>query len=282
MAYLPDAPNSCRWFTAEQKMVAAARVPVLEHEGHSLGKILSMFKNPVFVVFGLLNMITLCASYGLLAFLPAIIVELGYSSLEANLRTSAVYLWQFTFTLIIGFLSDRWQEKGWILVGCFAFSAACMFLLAASIQLAWPSFVQYALCFGVISYAPALPLMMAWLQTAYRTASDAAIGPALVLMLGSIGGLLGPNIYGISATGGDTDPADVDVGHLLDSLADGTSFFMGHLIMGGVLTAGALLVCVMRRVLQPDRDGVLMCRLNCFRNKETRPLLATPSSQYYD
>ncbi len=67
-------------------------------------------------------------------------------------------------------------------------------------------------------------------QKAYRTDSDAAVGPAAVLMLGSLGGLVGPNLYGSTSSNGRT-------------------YETGHFAMSSVFAAAAALAVVMRCVL---------------------------------
>jgi hypothetical protein len=100
-------------------------------------------------------------------------------------------------------LSDRTGERGWVLVGALGGSAAGMATLAVATALGAPPGAAYATLFFTVFYSVASPLMIAWLHQAYRGSSDAAVGPALILTIGSLGGLLGPNIYGVAGTGRD-------------------------------------------------------------------------------
>ena len=248
MAYLPSHPSSCRWLSEGEKALLARRVPMhakdAAKEGHNWAHIAALFTSPVLWSFAFLNISTNIASYGIGAFLPAIIEELGYSSLEANLRTAPIYFWMACFNITIAMLSDRWAERGWVIVGCLTGCAAGMIGLALSIQLHWPLGVQYALMFSLVFYSAASPLMIAWLQKSYRSASDSSVGPALTLTIGSLGAFLGPNIYGTtSATNG------------------GESFVFGHYIMAGVFAFGAILAAGMRLALyQRPGDGLLVVR----------------------
>ena len=113
--------------------------------------------------------------------------------------------------------------------------------LAASIALKWPVGVQYALTFGLVFYSATSPLMLAWLSQSYRGTSDAAVGPALILTIGSLGAFLGPNIYGVTS--------------------DGASYITGHYAMAGVFGLGALLATAMRLGMHEQAsDGRLVCR----------------------
>jgi hypothetical protein len=104
--------------------------------------------------------------------------------------------------------------------------------------------VQYFLCFLLVFYSATSPLMIAWLVKAYRGSSDAAIGPALILTIGSLGGFVGPNIYG--ATSG------------------GNSYVTGHWSMCGVFLAGAALAAAMRlSMVERPGDGRLVLREDC-------------------
>jgi hypothetical protein len=98
-----------------------------------------------------------------------------------------------------------------------------MFALAAAIDSGSSLQMQYFLCFALIFYAPCSPLMIAWLSKAYSDSSTAAFGPAAVLMIGSIGGFIGPNVYGSSE-----------------------SYVQGHFIMGCVFSVGAILAACMK------------------------------------
>ena len=248
---LPDSIASATWLSADEKALALAR---MEGVGASSGggggggthhfvwtDVRALLLSPLTWAFALLNVSTNIASYGIGAFLPDIIREMGYSSLDANLRTAPIYLWTAVFNIIAAVLSDRLRERGWVIVACLAASATGMTLLALSLQLGWPLGVQYALCFTLVFYSATSPLMIAWLVKAYRGSSDAAIGPALILTIGSLGAFAGPNIYGATP--------------------EGASYARGHFIMAGVFAAGAVLALCMRLALiERPSDGRLVAR----------------------
>jgi MFS family permease len=245
--YIPDDPTTCRWFSPEDKKLAAQRVPLIADEpSNSREKIVwtdifSLMTGVVPWSFALLNVSTNIASYGIGAFLPAIIQEMGYSSLEANLRTAPIYLFMAIFNITVATLSDNYGERGWVIVACLLGSAIGMFLLAFSILFKWALGVQYFLCFMLVFYSATSPIMIAWLQKAYKGSSDAAVGPAFVLTIGSLGGFVGPLIYGTTS--------------------DNNSYLTGHFIMGGVFVFGAMLSLMMRlSFVERKLDGRLVLR----------------------
>ena len=223
---LPDAPAAAQFLSEDEKALAARRVPVLVvpagGSGGSGGSrssrhggwrdALAMLRSPVVVAFCALNVSTNIASYGIGAFLPAIVAELGYAQLEANLRTAPVYLFMAAFNICIAALADRLGERGWVVAGCLAASAGGMLLLALSIVLRWSLDERFALCFFVVFYSATSPLQLAWLQRAYRNRTEAAVGPALVLTIGSLGAFVGPLVYGNTTTGAGADTSSVQ-GH---------------------------------------------------------------------
>ena len=260
MALLPDSPAAARWLSAGEKELARDRVPLHAADaataaaakgggaksgggGHIVwADVLALLLSPVTWAFALLNVSTNIASYGIGAFLPAIIGEMGYKSLEANLRTAPIYLFMAVFNLCAAAASDRLNERGWVIVGCLLGSAAGMALLAVSLSANWPLGVQYFFCFLLVFYSATSPLMIAWLVKAYRGSSDAAVGPALILTIGSLGGFVGPNVYG--ATSGN-----------------GASYVTGHWYMCGVFLAGAALAAAMRlSFVERPSDGRLVVR----------------------
>eukprot|EP00047_Mylnosiga_fluctuans_P021006 m.99202 g.99202 ORF g.99202 m.99202 type:complete len:486 (-) comp8713_c0_seq2:1786-3243(-) len=266
--YLPDHPSTCRWFSPEQRAGAVARLPKYasasaseSRQGYNWALIGRLLKSPVFWLFALLNICTNIAMYGISAFLPAIIEDMGYSSLEANLHAAPVWFWQAVWLFIMAWVSDRTRERGWIMVGSNLVSCLGMFALAGGVHFSWSVDVQYALCYSMVMYAPTLPIMFTWMKKAYVSESDAAVGPAAVIMVGCIGGFLGPNIYGSSS--GDND-----------------SYATGHMIMGMVFAAGALIALAMR-LLFVEEGGLLRVRLPCraaHAAEEVLPLLNEPKS----
>ena len=50
--------------------------------------------------------------YAFSLFLPSIISQLGYKSTAANLLTVPVYAFACVVTCIVGFLADRWGNRG--------------------------------------------------------------------------------------------------------------------------------------------------------------------------
>lgn len=261
MVLLPDSPAQARWLSADEKALACDRVPLHAADAAAAAAaaksgakksgggshfvwsdVLALLLSPVTWAFALLNVSTNIASYGIGAFLPAIIGEMGYKSLEANLRTAPIYLFMAAFNLCAAFASDRLNERGWVIVGCLLGSATGMALLAVSLSAGWPLGVQYFFCFLLVFYSATSPLMIAWLVKAYRGSSDAAVGPALILTIGSLGGFVGPNIYGATSS-------------------NGASYVTGHWSMCGVFLTGAALAATMRVTMheQPS-DGRLVVR----------------------
>ena len=251
MLLLPDSPAHAGWLSPAEKQLAIDRVPLAA--GSSADKaggghhfvwvdVLALLLSPITWSFALLNVSTNVASYGIGAFLPAIIKELGYSSLEANLRTAPIYFFMAFFNIVTCFFADRINERGWVIVVCLLGSGVGMALLAVSLLANWPLGLQYFLCFLLVFYSATSPLMIAWLVKAYRGSSDAAIGPALILTIGSLGGFVGPIIYGSTS-------------------GDGGTYVRGHWAMCGVFFAGAALAAGMRVAFyERPGDGRLVYR----------------------
>lgn len=70
MALLPDHPSTCRWLSAEEKAICAARVPLHSNAAASHSSPIvwadvgALFLSPVMWAFALLNVSTNIASYG--------------------------------------------------------------------------------------------------------------------------------------------------------------------------------------------------------------------------
>ena len=78
-----------------------------------------------------------------------------------------------------------------------------------------------------------MPPILAWFSSTYKSkpTSERAVGTAFLISIGNLGGIVGPNLYGLTVKEEDGD----------DLLSTGVteSFVLGHLCMSVVIIVGS-------------------------------------------
>jgi ACS family tartrate transporter-like MFS transporter len=127
-------------------------------------------------------------------FLPQIIKQQGFSTMQTGLIMSIPYIAGCIGMLAIGYLSDRNKERKWHLIGSLmliAIGLGIAGLLGNTIG------AIVAICFAAIGImgckGPFWPL-----PSAYLSGAGAATGIALVNSVGNLGGFVGPWAVGLA------------------------------------------------------------------------------------
>ena len=91
-----------------------------------------------------------------------LVKNFGFSTVDANLLT--IPIWVFAAILIVatGFVSDRLQKRGWLLMACFALSSVGYIILLARPS-TWVKFVA-TLFIGGGTY-PQVVLLQSWMNS---------------------------------------------------------------------------------------------------------------------
>jgi hypothetical protein len=133
--------------------------------------------------------------YGFTATVPSVINGLGYSSANAQLLTIPIYVFAAIVTLIWAWGSDLTQIRSpWIIGG---YSIAIVGFIA---QLAIPHprypGLTYGFLFPVAAglYCP-FTCLVSWIGNSLAPSSKRAVGMALLISVGNMGGIMGSNIY---------------------------------------------------------------------------------------
>lgn len=129
------------------------------------------------------------------ATVPTVINGLGYSSANAQLLTIPIYVFAAIITIIWAWGSDLSQKRSpWIIGG---YSIAIVGFIA---QLAIPHprypGLTYGFLFPVAAglYCP-FTCLVSWVANSLAPSSKRAVGMALLISVGNMGGIMGSNIY---------------------------------------------------------------------------------------
>ena len=192
---LPDKPSKAPWLSEKEKQWLERELES-DREAVSVKKaessIAKVFTNPIIWAFCFIYFANVCTNYGLSMFLPQIIKQQGFSTMQTGFIMSLPYIAGCAGMLIIGYLSDRFKERKWHLI-------ASLMITAVGLGIAgWLGSTVGAIAaiiFGAIGImgckGPFWPL-----PSAYLTGAGAAAGIALINSVGNLGGFVGPYMLG--------------------------------------------------------------------------------------
>ena len=250
---LPSSPEKVKWLTREEKDHAHSRLSHitnldLKHAGSQMSQVLSIIASPKVLSFGLLFFGIVTPAYATSFYTPAIIKAMGYSTLESNLLSSPVSFFSFLCIVFNGWHADRTQERAWhFIIPCFI----------GTLSFAWLTIATYyeqneasyaAMYAATASVATCVPLCLSWMTTTVSGSTQVATATALVVGIGNIGGIVGPNLYGFLFIPAETEDKD-------------GSYVMGHLAMTIFLLCNTFLAFAIKMLVKPvhveERDPLL-------------------------
>lgn len=120
---------------------------------------------------------------------------LGYSAANAQLLTIPIYVFASILTIIFAWWSDKVQTRSPFIMCGFAI-AACGFIAQLAIpHPKWPG-LTYGFLFPVAGglYCPFI-ILVSWIANSLAPSSKRAVGMALLISVGNMGGIMGSNIY---------------------------------------------------------------------------------------
>ncbi|CAJ2507672.1 Uu.00g088580.m01.CDS01 [Anthostomella pinea] len=188
---LPQSPGTNKRLTAREQWIAVERLR-LEHKARANEKVQAHH-----VKRALLNINNyVCAAgffainitvQGLSVFMPTILKELGYESLEAQYYTVPVYVAASLVAILIGFISDKTRMRG-LYLGLFTFLG-----IAGFSMLRWGATgsVKYAgvyLC--AVGAFPGGPGFLSWGLNNASGPAVRAVTSGWIVSLGTAGGIL--------------------------------------------------------------------------------------------
>jgi len=237
LTLLPDNPSKASWLNDNErrwleKELASDREKVAVSKTES--SIARVFTNPIIWAFCAIYFVSTCTNYGLSMFLPQIIKQQGFSTMQTGLIMSVPYIAGCIGMLVIGYLSDRFKERKWHLI-------ASLLIIALGLGVAgWLGNTIgaiVAICFGAIGImgckGPFWPL-----PSAYLSGAGAAAGIALINSVGNLGGFVGPYMIGWTKQVTNT-------------------FSSGLYVLAFVGLAGAVVTYMTVKVLKTDSKPVI-------------------------
>jgi D-galactonate transporter len=191
---LPDRPRDARWLADDQKQwleetLDKERRAVQATHGMSFWR---TFIDPRVLALSFIYFANLTTNLGLAFFLPQMIKEIGFETVQSGLVTSIPYVVGAIGALLWGYFSDRYNERR---ISLF------LALVVSAVGLAGAAFLGNTLAAVVWMSVAAVGIYGAkapfWpLPSMFLTGSAAAGGIALINSVGNLGGFAGPYIMG--------------------------------------------------------------------------------------
>ncbi|KAE8369943.1 major facilitator superfamily domain-containing protein [Aspergillus caelatus] len=196
---IPNGPENARFLTESQKQVAVDRMRIdsagtTEHSRTTPRHIVQGLTTPpvVFCAFGFFFGNTCAQSFSL--FSPSIISAMGYTNELAQLLSVGPYAAACAISIVVGYISDRYQNRGWVIFATVPFGIAGMGMLEF-LPASMPGAKYGALYLAAPGIYAFLPLWLAWAVNNAATPTVKAASAGLVFTIGSLGGILAPWVY---------------------------------------------------------------------------------------
>jgi Major Facilitator Superfamily len=196
--FIPDAPEKARFLNEEERKVAKARSIRQAGAGKErvggvdwkdVGRALAD-PIPWFTAFMYFSCNVSYAS--LPVFLPTILKDMGFTSINAQGLTAPPYFVSFLVTIITPYIADKMQQRG-LMIFVLSMVAGIGYILVATVESVG---VRY---FGVFLAAsgvfPAIANILPWVTNNQGSDSRRGAGIALLNLVGQCGPLLGTNVF---------------------------------------------------------------------------------------
>ncbi|MEO5859793.1 MAG: MFS transporter [Pyrinomonadaceae bacterium] len=194
--YLTDRPKDAKWLTGEQKDWLSTELEKEREVRRSATRqsVWMALTDPKVILLTLTYFFGVTAAYGFNFWLPTIVKGFGFSNLQTALITSLPYFAGLGMMLLIGWSSDRSQERRWHTALPLVAVSTGLFLGASfsgsNTVMAMTMFC--VACAGLYSYLPAFWAM----PGIFLTEAAAAVAIGLINSVGNLGGFFGPYVVG--------------------------------------------------------------------------------------
>ncbi|KAH9878139.1 hypothetical protein J1614_003356 [Plenodomus biglobosus] len=201
---LPDSPETAKFLTPAERGILTRRIA--NDSGSGQGKVTNQDKIKKEHIWAGLSDWKIWAAtvvfwgntvgvYGFTATVPSVINGLGYSSANAQLLTIPIYVFAAIVTLMFAWASDLTRIRSPYIIAGYSI-AACAFIAQLAIPKPRYPGVTYGFLFPVAAglYCP-FTCLVSWIGNSLAPSSKRAVGMALLISVGNMGGIMGSNIY---------------------------------------------------------------------------------------
>lgn len=201
---LPDSPETAKFLTQPERDLLVARLSNDSGSGQGqttnndkIGKeqILAGLSDWKIWAATLVFWGNTVGVYGFTATVPSVIKGLGYTSANAQLLTIPIYVFAAILTLIFAWASDLTRKRSPYIIAGYSIAIAGFIAQLAIPKPKYPG-ITYGFLFPVAGglYCP-FTCLVSWIGNSLAPSSKRAVGMALLISVGNMGGIMGSNIY---------------------------------------------------------------------------------------
>jgi ACS family tartrate transporter-like MFS transporter len=201
---MTDRPAGAGWLASDEKAWLERAIAEQRPAQHATAAVWRTACHPFVLALGLVYILRNIATFGMTYFLPQIIGTLHLTSGQIGGLTALPYFASAIGMWLWSRSSDRHQERRWHLVTSLLLAAAG---LAAAALLSHSLWSLVAIGLAGIGFQACAPLLFA-IAPMVLTATETAVGVAVINSLGQLGSLAGPYMVGwVKAETGSFDGA---------------------------------------------------------------------------
>lgn len=196
--FLPDSPESAKFLDDDERTQAVERLQIVDRTARSrlawrqVLNGLSDYKNYIHML------IHFCCNYsfaGLSNFLPTIIRDMGYTSVNAQGLTAPPYFASFLCCIGVAILSDRLGNRGFI-ISSFATIGTIGYLILAIVHQETATAARYTgIWLATCGIFPALAINITWLLGNQGGDSKKGAGMAILAIFGQCSSFVSSVIF---------------------------------------------------------------------------------------
>lgn len=127
-------------------------------------------------------------------FLPTLIRDLGFSSINAQGLTVAPYIVGWAIVVLQSWHSDRTKDRGFHVMASCALSFVGYVILATSVQKS-VGFAYFALFLVIGGNYSLFPLVMSWAANTFSPTSKRGVGTAFIVSVSNCVSIASPQVY---------------------------------------------------------------------------------------
>ncbi|KAF1942500.1 pantothenate transporter liz1 [Clathrospora elynae] len=194
---LPDSPEKARFLTEEEKAVARARGVMQAGAATRIGgvnwkEMLEGLTDLKGWILGLMYFSGNVAFSSLPVFLPTILNEMGFSSVNAQGLTAPPFFLSFLTVIGTCYVADRTQQRGITIAILTAIGGAGYVILATTKSVGARYFGVFLAAAGIF---PAIGNVLPWVTNNQGSDTRRGTGVILLNLIGQCGPLLGTRLY---------------------------------------------------------------------------------------
>lgn len=194
----PRRPGTARFLTEAEQTQAIERLQTVDHTDKSKLKWSQITAGLTDYQPYVHTLIHFCCNYsfaGLSNFLPTIVRDMGYSSVNAQGLTAPAYFVAFLCCVLAAYVSDRFGKRGFIVAG-FAAMGAVGYLVLVLVRDEGATGARYAgIWLAACSVFPALCINITWLLNNQGGDSKRGAGLAILAIFGQCSSFLSSVVF---------------------------------------------------------------------------------------